>query len=226
MKKSFFIFVTVALSVFIALPANAQKSKSFAGIIKFFTTVESGSDTNARCPGKCVYTILGNKIKTFDSRGITYIMDGNTVTMTAIYDIKGYKSGYTVSKKYFEEIQSTKRYVYEKVDETKTICGYVCTRYNITIYDTDEDEEVKLIVYTTTLIGENNNINAFEYPGLSGFPLYIETEYKDVKIIEKAIEIKKTKVKPSDFSVPTAYKMFSSQEEWEQYIQSVFGKNE
>jgi hypothetical protein len=149
-------------------------------------------------------------------------MDCDAVTATFLYDIPGYKSGYRLPKELFEEMLESKKFTYTKGEETKTICGYVCTRYDVTIYDTEEEDETTAIVYTTTEIGENSNINNFEYPGLTGFPLYEETESDGVKMIKIAVEVKKTKVKPVDFLEPTAYKMFPSPAEWQQFIQAAF----
>ena len=224
MKKSF--FVGVALGMFTVLTVNAQKSSSFAGTVKFSTTFGGDIDPKVHYPREQVYTILGNKIKIIDPRGITDILDGDEVTVVRLYDIPGYKSGYTMSKEEIEEPQSTKKYTYIKGEDTMTICGYLCTRYDVTVYDTEAEEEVKLIVYTTTQIGTDNKINNFEYPGLTGFPLYMESEHKGVKKTETAIEVKKTKVKPVDFLTPTAYKMFSGYTEWALFMNAAADREE
>jgi hypothetical protein len=81
----------------------------------------------------------------------------------------------------------------------------VCTRYDITIYDAGSDEETTAIAYTTTEIGTDENINNFDYPGLTGFPLYIEEISRGVKETSEAIQVKATKVKSVDFLVPSDY---------------------
>jgi len=210
--------------MFTVLTANAQKSKSFGGTVKFSVKFEGDTDPRVHVPRDVVYTIFGNKTKVVDQSAIQ-IKDGDAVTTTLLLDIPGNRVGYTVTKEQIEEQHSSIKYTYTKGEDTKTICGYLCTRYDITAYNVEEDEEVKLFVYTTTEIGENNNINNLEYPGLTGYPLYTEIEQKGVKTIMEATEIKKTKVKPVDFLIPSNYKMMSL-EDFQAFIQSMYGGRE
>jgi hypothetical protein len=215
MKRSFSILVVVALSMFTVLTTNAQKSSSFAGTIKISIKYE-GENRNPQkhVPKEQFYTIFGNKMKVQDGPWWVYLYDGDAVTLTRLLDIPGNRGGCTHPTEVVEDFLglSTKKFTYKKGEETKTICGYVCTRYDITIYDTETEEEIKAIAYTTTEIGKDNNINNFEYPGLTGFPLYVESEEKGVKTIEEAIEVKPTKVKAVDFLIPTNYKMMTPME--------------
>jgi len=225
MKKSFFIFVVVASALFVVPAANAQKVDSFAGTVKFSVKYEGNTNPKDHAPYEQTITILGNKMKVSDPSGEIQIMDCNEPSIIFLYDYPGYKCGYTESKEVIEERFESKKFTYVKGEETMTICGYLCTRYDVTIFDTDTEEETKIIVYTTTEIGENNEINNLDYPGLTGFPLYEESEIKGVKKTEKAIEIKKTKVKAVEFLVPTAYKMFPSYMEWALFMRASFEKN-
>jgi len=227
MKRSFFILSVVALSMFVVLTANAQKTSSFAGTIKVSVRYE-GENRNPQkhVPKEESYTIFGNKIKKVYGPWVI-IYDGDAETMVRLFDYPGNRGGCKYSPEMVESFlrQDEKKYTYVKREETKTICGYVCTRYDVTIYDTEEEEETTEIVYTTTEIGEDNNINNFEYPGLIGFPLYKESEEKGVKTIEEAIEVKPTKVKSVDFLIPTNYKMMTPLE-FNAYLDSIFNSND
>lgn len=220
MKKLFSICV-VALSMFTVLTANAQKSKIFGGTVKFSVKFEGNTDPRSHVPRDIVYTILGNKTKMVNQQFIQ-ILDGDAVTNTMLLDVPGYRVGSTITKEQIEEGHSSVKYTYTKGEDTKTICGYVCTRYDITLYNVEEDEELKFFVYTTTEIGENNNINSVEYPGLTGYPLYKEIEIKGIKTITEATEIKATKVKSVDFLTPSDYKMMPSEE----FFRLIFGGGE
>ena len=194
--------------MFSVLAANAQKTSSFAGTVKMSVKYEGNTNPQDHQPHEVTYTILGNKIKQINGPWI-YILDGDAVTQTRLLDIPANRAGAKVPKEHFEMQQEDLKYTYVKSEETKTICGYVCTRYDITVYDAEVDEETKSIVYTTTEIGADENINNFEYPGLTGFPLYEETESKGVKETSVAIEVKPTKVKSVDFLIPSDYKMMT-----------------
>ena len=221
MRKSFSIFVVAALGTFTVLTTSAQKSSSFAGTVKFSVKYEGNTNPKDHSPHEQLYTIFGNKIKVVIPPWVVQILDGDAVKAIVLYDIPGNKCGYRMGKEQFETEQEKNNYTYVKGEETKTICGYVCTRYDVTIYDTEEDEETKGFVYTTTEIGESSDINNFEYPGLTGFPLYAEmTAPNGVKTIEEAIMVKPTKVKGVDFLEPAGYKMFPSQMEWGLYMRA------
>jgi len=228
MRRSFSIFVIAALGTFTVLTASAQKSKSFAGTVKISIRYEGNTNPRDHAPVETVYTILGNKQKVvMPQASMTQILDGDAVRVTALFDIPGYKSGYRMEKEEFEEKMERYKYTYTKKGDTMTVCGYLCTRYDVSIYDAEEDEETTVILYTTTEIGENSNINVFEFPGLTGFPLYRESESKGVKTIVKAVEVKPSKkVKPVDFLTPSGYKMFPNQMEWIMFIQAAFGGGE
>jgi len=222
MKKIFSISVIAAfaLCMFANVQVNAQKVK-FAGTVKIAVRYEGDTDPQKHVSGEVAFTIFGNKMK-LSQQGYTRILNGDAGTITILLDIPGNKVGYVVSKEDILERQSAVKYTYTKGDDTKTICGYVCTRYDITAYDIEEDEENKVVAYTTTEIGDNADINTFEYPGLTGYPLYIEIENNGVKAIQEVVEVKKTKVKAVDFLVPSGYKMLTK-EEYQELIQQLMG---
>ena len=220
MKRSFSILVMGALVMFNVLAANAQKSKTFAGTVKYSFKYEGDTDPKKHIPMDIMLTIFGNKMKIYQSPMVLQILDGDAGTITVLVDIPGNKIGTIVPKEQNEEKFEAYKYTYVKGEETKTICGYVCTRYDATVYDIEEEEETKIIFYTTTEIGENDNINRFEYPGLTGFPLYAEFEEHGVKTIQAAVEVKPTKVKAVDFLIPSAYNIMSP-EEFGSYIKAL-----
>jgi hypothetical protein len=216
--------MVAVLCVCTAVEVSAQKSKSFAGTVKFSTKYEGDIDPQKHIPGEITFSVFGNKQKlSIPEQGVHQITDGDAVTVTILIDIPGNRMGYIIKKEVLEENFAARKYTYTKSEETKTICGYVCTRYDVTIFDIEEDEESKAVVYTTTEIGESSNINSVTFPGLTGYPLYMEEDDDGVKQIQEAIEVKKTKIKAVDFLVPSDYTMYDSQEEFQTKIQELFG---
>jgi hypothetical protein len=213
MNKLFFIVVIAALSMFTVLTANAQKSELFAGTITFSTKLWI-ADSLYSTPDD-IYTISGNKIRKSieKERFGAIITDGDVVTVTTLVNILGNKIVSTMPKEEIVKEQSALEYTYVKGEDTKIICGYICTRYDVTKKHIESGKETKQIVYTTTEIGENSNINATTYPGLTGYPLYIEyRETKTIIEIIEATEVKKKEVNASVFSIPSDYTVMSHQE--------------
>jgi hypothetical protein len=235
MKKEIVVVAVAILCTMVSYRTFAQKY--FAGTVKMETKYEGDIDPQKHVPHENTFTVFDNKIKqTFTGGGFSMqrIEDGDAMSVTVLYDILGYgKVGYTANKEAVEEELSHVKFSYEERSDTKTICGYECKGYNVTIVvsaDADEDEddedddedevtEVKIIVYTTLEIGKDNNINAFKFPGLAGFPLYTEREGNGVKQISQAKEVKKGKVKAVDFLIPSDYKMCGNEDEFEQEMQ-------
>ena len=215
MKKIFSISLIAAFACFMFanVQVSAQKSKTFAGTVKFHIKFEGDTDPQKHIPQDYMVTIFGNKMKQLQHNGmVIQIINYNALTETVLFNIPGYQMAYVDTHKRYDPETSDTKITYTAGTDTKTICGYVCKRYDIVAYDKEEDEERTLVVYTTTEIGENNNINALSFPGLIGYPLYTEVESEGVKVIIEATEVKATKIKDVDFMIPSSYKIMSKEE--------------
>lgn len=88
-------------------------------------------------------------------------------------------------------------------DETKTILGYECKRYDITT--TKDDVETKLILFTTDKIGAMSEQLASFGNKISGFPMYMEINATqmgmDMTIKMEVVEVKKEEISDEKFSV-------------------------
>jgi hypothetical protein len=209
----------------------------FAGTVKFTVKYEGDINPQKHRPHEETVLIYENKTKEFDwTWGDAYqmIYDGDSLTRTNIINVTGYGSfGYIYESEAIDYVMLSRTYTYEERADTKNILGYECKGYNITVVmlegnddgwgseEENEDEEgeeilktVKYVVYTTKEIGKDSNINAFTFPGLSGYPLYVEKIDGDVKEIRQAKEVKKGKVKIYDFMIPSGCKMCKDQRTW------------
>jgi hypothetical protein len=231
MKKAVSALTIAIICTTVSYKSFAQKS--FTGTVKVETKYEGDIDPLKHIPSEAVYTIFENKMRTSALNGMQQVIqDGDALTVTVLFDLSGYgmgRIGTVVDKEAIEKQLSKVKFSYEARPDTRTICGYECKGYNITLAIMDEDddeedemEEIKIVAYTTTAIGKDNNINAFTYPGLSGYPLYTEVEKDGVKTITQAKEVKKGKTKATDFMVPSNYEMFDK-EGWEEKMKSLLG---
>ena len=88
-------------------------------------------------------------------------------------------------------------------DETKTILGYECKRYDIT--STTDGMETKLVVFTTDKIGAMSEQLASLGTKISGFPLYLEINASqmgmDMTIKMEVVEVRNEKITDDKFSV-------------------------
>lgn len=211
----------------------AQKTKSFSGSIKFEIKYEGDFEPQqlANAPREVNKVIFGNFTKT------TQLLGGGGVvrhqidmldSMLILIDAATEKVAIGIPiKKKDEGEESEKNYKIVKRTDTKNICGYECQGYDINITVKDEDEEEDKIVtytmYTTTEIGIDSNINKNSIPGLQGYPLYTSQPAGENKtVISQAVEVKKKKINPIEFSIPSNYKYYTI-EQWNEYIRAMQG---
>lgn len=217
MKKVVAVLTIATICTAVSYKALAQKAP-FAGTVKFEVKYEGDIDPQKHIPYEISSTVFENKTKQtiFIGINIYVIQDGDALIQTVLIDHPQDRIGYVDDREAVEDKLLSKKFTYAEREDTKTICGYECKGYDVTciVYNDDEDDdeaddktEIKWIVYTTKEIGKDNNINAFDFPRLSGFPLYMECEVDGVKTISQAKEVKPSKVKAIDFLVPSNYKM-------------------
>lgn len=217
MKKLVPILVIAVVGITMSNRVFAQKY--FAGTVKVEIKFEGDINPQKHVPKETTYSIFENKRKITETGSITshFIYDGDSATTTTLYDIVGHgRLGY-VDREFVQRNFANVDFSYAERGDTKTICGYECKGYDVTIVttneETDEEKIGKAIVYTTQAIGKDENINAFQFPGLSGYPLYVEKEYEGATQITQAKEIKVGKVKGIEFLIPSDYKM-CTKEQW------------
>lgn len=210
MKKILIVFAVAMLGLLTW--GNAQKP--FAGTIKKHSFIEGTDDPNILAQGESEssVTLFGNYTKTVitpqEGFGIITITNGDAKTVTMILDIMGMGKYYSEvpADKIAERLKNTK-YEYKKTGEKKTIAGYECDKVNVTATDLETDESSEVVVYISTAINPNPEINFVELPGLAGFPLRIEQKTSvdgtDVTVVDEALEvIPNKKIKVVDFMLP------------------------
>ncbi len=219
--KRITILVFTIIYCFTTINTIAQKKKEFAGIVKFNIKYEGEIDPQklATAPTSLSFTIAGNNTKiTINGQGfVQHIVSlGDSSQELTIIDHPMQQIVIKKSKENFDEEKEYLKYTIIPSDETKTICNYVCKRYDLIIEDIEKESETKMIYFTTEEIGRDENIN-FSTPGLKGYPLYQEQIIGNIKIIYEAVEVKKKKIKPAEFLLPANFQVIT----YDEYIEAV-----
>jgi len=141
------------------------------------------------------------------------IMDSDKKEMLVLINNSQLGKKY-VTKSLTPTEEELKNIVVVASDETKTILGYECKRFDLT--SINDGVETKLILFTTDKIGALSEQLASFGDKISGFPMYLEINATqmgmDMKIKMEVIEVKKEKVSDEKFSfeVPEGYEDGSS----------------
>jgi GLPGLI family protein len=204
-----FVLLTAVIIAF-ASTSQAQTEKSFKGIVTFSRSYTGNIDaaTMAQMPKLMTISVLGNLQKLEIASGpytMDFISNGDKKESLVLIDAMGQKMYYKSDQAEIESDYTkngTPEITYS--DETKTIAGYSCKKAEYITKDADGNEQKVVVYYTEELGGEALNYGT-SFQGLKGFPLeYVGTE-REITITSSATEVKKGKVKDTDFMVPTDY---------------------
>jgi len=228
MKKTLTAFVIV-MSVCIISGINSFAQKKFKGIVNYTIAYSGTIDpaTAAQQPKLMILSIYENKQKMNIPMGpvnIDIITDGDAKTSTTLLDIMGEKKYYKMStedinKQIAEEPEPKINYT----EETKTIAGYVCKKAEYIV--TKDDETSTSIIYYTEELGSDALNYGGQFNKLKGVPLeYVVTTPDGIITTFSATEVKKGKVKDTDFLIPTDYVELTPEEK-EQMMNQLKGEN-
>ncbi|HQP16906.1 MAG TPA: hypothetical protein PLB59_13170 [Bacteroidales bacterium] len=229
MKKNISAFVII-MSVALIFGINSFAQKTFKGIITYTIAYSGNIDpaTAAQQPKTMILSIYENKQKMNLPLGpinIDVITDGDNKTSTTLIDMMGDKKFYKITK---EELD--KKIAEEPVpaiaykDETKTIAGYVCKKAEYAV--TKDGETNTTVVYYTEELGNENLNYGGQFHSLKGVPLeYVITTPDGIITTWTASEVKKGKVKETDFLIPDDYVELSAEEK-EQMMKMFSGEGE
>ncbi len=216
MKKSISAFVII-MSISLICGMNSFAQKKFKGIINFTIAYSGTIDpaTAASQPKAIILSIYENKQKMNIPMGgynIDIITDGDAKTQTTLMDIMGQKKYFkTTTEEIEKKISENPEPEIKYIDETKTIAGYVCKKAEY-IEKTEDASVTTVVFYTEELGGETLNYGG-QFHKLKGVPLeYVVTTPDGIVTTFSAIEVKKGKVKETDFLIPSDYVELSPEE--------------
>jgi len=189
---------------------SAQNPKSFKGVVTFTISYSGNIDaaTIAQQPKMLTVMVMDNKQKTSMTFGPVYIdviTDGDKKETITLIDMMG-------EKKYYKALQAeTESELAEKgtpeiiyTEETKTIAGYTCKKAKYITKDSDGNTDTLMVYFTPDLGSEASNFGS-TFHGLKGFPMEYVVDQNEIITTISATEVKKGKVKDTDFLIPTDY---------------------
>lgn len=211
MRKTFILLA--ALMMGFATLVSAQKP--FAGTIKMHQSIIGTDDPNILSQGERDWevTVWGNYTKTVQSIqegfGVIAITNGDAGNVLTVLDIMGMGKYYMeIAADKIKEKNKTVKWDYANTGEKMTVAGYECDKINATVTDLETDESQTLVIYVSTAVNPNAEVNFAEYPGLAGFPMRTEVktdvEGTEVTVVQEATELKANKkLKVVDFMLPS-----------------------
>ncbi|MDD3876180.1 MAG: hypothetical protein PHT69_06135 [Bacteroidales bacterium] len=195
-----------------------QAQRPFSGIVEYEISYAGELDpaTLAMLPQTVSVEILGQKSKLAQQQGVLNIIkisNAETFTSIVLMDIMGQKYCIKTEKDEIEE--SLKDFPVPTItitEETKTIAGYEAKKALFSYLDADTGEEVVEEIYFTPEIGgENFNFDT-PYRGIPGLLLEYSTNAGTFTQKMVAKDIKKKKIKPTSFMIPTDYQTVTADE--------------
>ncbi|HOY30771.1 MAG TPA: hypothetical protein PKW80_02720 [Bacteroidales bacterium] len=227
MKKAISAFVII-MTVGIVCGLNSFAQKKFKGVVNYTIAYSGTIDpaTAAQQPKLMILSIYENKQKMNIPMGpvnIDIITDGDNKTSTTLLDIMGEKKYYKMTTEEIEkQISESPEPVITYKDETKTVAGYVCKKAEYSVTQ-DDETSTSVVYYTEELGGEMLNYGG-QFNKLKGVALeYVVTTPDGIITTFTATEVKKGKVKDTDFLIPDDYTELTAEEK-EQMKQQLNGQ--
>lgn len=211
----------IALVLLVATSYTTNAQKKFRGTINYTMSYAGTIDaaTAAQMPKTVVVSVYDNLQKMTLSMGafnLDIITNGDSKTVTTLMDIMGQKKYYKMTTEEIEaKIAENPVPEIKYSEETKTIAGYVCKKAEYIQKDDEGNSSSATVYYTEELGGAALNYGG-EFNNLKGVPLeYISTDPDGIISTVTATEVKKGKVKDTDFLIPTDYTELTPEEKKE-----------
>lgn len=228
------IKVTLVISaILIAFSSStfAQKGKPFKGLITYsisYTGLEPAQA--AQQPKLMELYVFGDKSKMVLNLGPASFMvinDGEKTEKITLIDQGGENKIYfkTTKDEIEKEIKDGPKPTIKYIEETKVIAGYTCKKAEYTVKEEDKETPTTATVWYTEEIGSEKLNYGGEFTGLKGMALEYEMKQGEITTKFSATEVKKGKVKDTDFLVPAEFKELSGEEK-QQMMDALKGKGE
>jgi hypothetical protein len=213
MKKSFFFLFAVLLSV-----SSLFAQETFEGRIVYEVDLqgENAQQMKAFMPESYEYLISGSNLKFSMKGGMTAAMMGDILVdgeKGTSYMLKASEQvAYKMPVEQEEDSADTPEPDIKKLDETATIAGYECQKYQVSMQQ--EGKEVTQYMWVTEEIklkkpktGSAQNAGQVFVDGLNGFPLKIETEVMGMNMIMEVTTVEKKVIDSNTFAIPKGYEV-------------------
>lgn len=191
-----------------------EKNPQLKAQMEAMMNSQNGGGLNSMMPSEMLVRIKGEKTLTKMTGGM---MDG----MEILYDGTAGKS-YTIDQanKTYSEMSGGDMHANQgpdptvtKTDETTTILGYTCTRYDVT-YSEHGNSVTQHIWATKDIPGVDIKALAQQHMGsgpnfmekIDGVPLKIEMSSPQMSMTMEATELKKEAQNAADFTIPSDFK--------------------
>lgn len=206
--------------------ANGPKKKKvsgFQGTITYKITYEGrelSSQEETQMPNKKVSYYVGSKEieKTIMPMGYTFtISDRETRDYTIVYDMMGQKFFSKWTKEAKTDSAKTadaENIKIEKFEDTKVIAGYKCKKALVTVKGKDDNEQKITMYYTEDIKTPYPD----EEMDLGGMVMQMELLMGDedddeaLTMVYTVSEVKKGKVKKSEYAIPAGAKEYTKDE--------------
>lgn len=210
----------VVMALLVSFSVSAQKKeKTFAGIIKYAITYEDlDPQYKGQVPTEMITYVKDGKfrmdqVSPMYTMGSVVLEDGSAIVLI---DVMGQKLATQQSKEDIEKAKTEAKEsgdlkdsepVVEKTDETKTIAGYKCTKYNVTT-----DGETMEVFVTEDIAMPASYYDNSQVKGVKGVPMQYTMSTQGMNMTMTAKEVKKGGVNNSMFMITDDYQKLSAEE--------------
>lgn len=211
--KSFLFFILFSLSFSISAQSGISAEVYFSLTYKGMLPEEM-----AGLPKQVSFLVSGNNTKQIiaSHESTTYIIaNGDSLFLANLTDIEDDRVGLLYKADDITESTSIYKIKIKSSKEERTILGYLCKKYVVSIYNIQTKEKMKDVVFATEKIG-GENLNFLLYKGLKGFILSSEKSNGEEVTTMIAKRVIKRDIPVSEFLIPEEYTITTIKEQIKQ----------
>lgn len=214
MKKSINVALVVVLLFACSITVSAQKK--FRGVLtRQYSYTGMDAATIAQLPKiktLMIYDNISKEVTDYGVAQMVQILNGDEKTATILLEQGS-------DKKYLKLSQEETKQLSDKVfdikisyeSETKSIAGYTC-KTAIVNYKNEDGTALSDTVYYSDEIGSDALNLGSKFEGLKGFPMEFKVKEGELTIKITVSEVKKGKVKDTDFLIPSDFVEMTAEE--------------
>jgi len=201
---------TIGFAVTAFVAPKISTDSSFEGIVTYSISVDNPQAASMMQGSSIKVYMKGDKSKTYSDMGVsktTVFTDKATPDDPIILlEIMGNKYQLKNDKTKKDDSKPVIKYT----DDAKTIAGYNCHKAEVTTTGQDGQSYTTDVYYTEDLPSYSGSRGQFK--GLKGFPMEYSMKQQGMTISMSATTVTKQSVSDDTFTVPSGYKLMTSEE--------------
>jgi GLPGLI family protein len=204
--------VAIGLAVTAFVAPKVSTSDTFEGVVTYSVSVDNPQVASTMQGSSIKVYLKGEKTKTMSDMGMskTIVFTNRKTPDDPIILLEVMGNKYQLKNDKDKAKKDDNKPTIKYTDETKTVAGYNCHKAEVSITGKDGQTYTTNVYYTEDLPVYEGGQGQFK--GLKGFPLEYSMKQQGMTVSMSATKVDKETLSDDTFTVPSGYKLMTSEE--------------